>query len=95
MFHSVQSVHYMILPQLYVHCSSLLSYHTVTRILYRVSLVYVPGRDTHTRYTYNIFALTFPFSTPSGPITLSNMCLPTCESTADKGSSSKYTSDSW
>lgn len=36
--------------------------------------------------------LTFLRSTPCGPMTLSNMCFPTCESTALRGSSNKYKS---
>lgn len=38
--------------------------------------------------------LTFPFRTPSGPMRLSKMCLDTWASTADSGSSSRYTSAS-
>lgn len=37
--------------------------------------------------------LTFPFRTPSGPMTLLKMCLATCESTADRGSSSRKISE--
>ena len=44
---------------------------------------------------YKLHCLALSLSIPSGPMTLSKMCLPTWESTALRGSSSRYTSASW
>lgn len=40
-----------------------------------------------------VLSPTLSLSSPLGPITLSNRCFPTCESTADSGSSRRYTSE--
>ena len=59
----------------------------------RITVLFPIYMKTYTTSS-SLLGRTFFLSFPRGPITLSKMCFPTCESTALSGSSNKYTSAS-
>ena len=75
----------------------LFSFHKVVRKVDRIPLPQTPiGSWTcHCPQDHAPWSRTLCLSKPIGPITLSKMCLPTCESTAESGSSIRYTSVFW